>query len=111
MIHKMKLQKGPFGSIKSGLKRVEMRLYDEKRQLVKIGDEIEFTLFDGTDTIFCVVEGIKRFCDFSQLYKNYEKGVLGYTKDQIADPQDMAQYYNSDEIKKYGVVAIEIALK
>lgn len=111
MIHKMKLQKGPFEAIKSGLKRIEMRLFDEKRQLVKVGDEIEFTLFDGTDTIYCIVEELKQFDNFSQLYSHYDKGMLGYAKDQVACPQDMAQYYNNDEIKKYGVVGIEIKLK
>ncbi|MBQ7760543.1 MAG: ASCH domain-containing protein [Clostridia bacterium] len=111
MTHKMKLQTSPFYSIKSGTKTVEMRLYDEKRQLIKVGDEIEFTLFNGTDTIYCVVEGINRFSDFSQLYKHYDKSALGYTDTQVASPSDMSQYYKDEDIKRYGVVAIEIKLK
>ena len=43
MIHKMKLNESPFERIKNGTKTVEIRLYDEKRQQVKIGDKIEFS--------------------------------------------------------------------
>lgn len=42
MLHKMKLQEDPFKRIKNGTKTVEFRLYDEKRQSIQIGDEIEF---------------------------------------------------------------------
>lgn len=111
MIHKMKLQKGPFEAIKGGLKRVEMRLFDEKRQLIKVGDEIEFTLFDGSQCIICLVVGIVRFDNFSELYSYYDKGDLGYKENQMAHPVDMAQYYDDTEIEKYGVVGIEIKLK
>ena len=41
MLHKMKLKLSPFEKIKDGSKTIELRLYDEKRQKVKIGDFIE----------------------------------------------------------------------
>jgi ASC-1-like (ASCH) protein len=43
MKHEMKLNVEPFNKIKSGKKTIELRLNDEKRQLVKIKDLIEFT--------------------------------------------------------------------
>ena len=43
MLHKMKLNESPFEMIKNGTKTIEFRLYDEKRQGVKIGDKIEFS--------------------------------------------------------------------
>ena len=43
MLHKMKLNQEPFEKIKNGTKTIEFRLYDEKRQKVKIGDKIEFS--------------------------------------------------------------------
>ena len=39
----MKLKNEPFVSIKNGLKTIEMRLFDEKRKQIKVGDTIEFT--------------------------------------------------------------------
>ena len=41
--HEMKLHSSPFEMIKSGKKTIELRLYDEKRQLIKEGDIIIFT--------------------------------------------------------------------
>ena len=42
MVYKMKLNESPFEKIKNGIKTVEFRLYDKKRQQIKIGDQIEF---------------------------------------------------------------------
>lgn len=40
MKHEMKLNNGPFERIKNGTKTIELRLNDEKRQLLKIKDLI-----------------------------------------------------------------------
>lgn len=42
MKHTMKLHSSPFNMIKCGEKTYELRLYDEKRQCIKIGDGIVF---------------------------------------------------------------------
>lgn len=42
MIHEMKLLEDPFEQIKSGAKTVEIRLFDEKRKVLRVGDIIEF---------------------------------------------------------------------
>lgn len=47
----MKLQQKPFDSIKTGQKTIEMRLNDEKRRLINIGDEIEFTCVVGGEKV------------------------------------------------------------
>ena len=41
-IHNMKLRSKYFECIKTGTKRIELRLNDEKRSKIKIGDEIIF---------------------------------------------------------------------
>lgn len=47
-IHRMKLNNKPFTMIKNGRKNIELRLYDEKRRKLNIGDEIIFeNLEDG----------------------------------------------------------------
>ena len=43
MLHKMKLNESPFERIKNGTKTIEFRLFDKKRQQIKIGDKIEFS--------------------------------------------------------------------
>ena len=40
--HVMNLTPSPLEKIRSGIKTIELRLYDEKRQAVSIGDTITF---------------------------------------------------------------------
>ena len=44
MIHKMNLWNDSFNKIKDKTKTIEMRLCDEKRSIICIGDIIEFTI-------------------------------------------------------------------
>ena len=106
-MHKMNLQDWPFEAINNGQKTIEMRLYDEKRQKIKIGDIIEF-FNNSNDIIKTQVIGIHRFKNFDELYQNFNKEKLGYKDNETANPNDMAIYYSLDDIKKYGVVGIEI---
>lgn len=41
-IHFMRLQNRYFQYIKTGSKRIELRLYDEKRKQIQLNDVIEF---------------------------------------------------------------------
>ncbi len=46
MLHTMKLNPKPFAQIQQGTKTIEIRLYDEKRRLLKVGDKIVFSCAD-----------------------------------------------------------------
>ncbi len=52
MIHKMKLQSKYFDFMFIGTKRIEIRLNDLKRQIIKIGDIIEFERFSELNESF-----------------------------------------------------------
>lgn len=54
MEHNMGLFEIPFNSIKSGKKTVEVRLYDNKRRKVKLGDTIKFTKVPESDETITV---------------------------------------------------------
>ena len=113
MKHIMKLQASPFGMIKSVKKTIELRLNDEKRQKLKIGDEIEFICTDDADkTVGVRVTNIYHFDNFAQLYKSLPLLKCGYTEDDVcfANPDDMNVYYPPDKQMKYGVIGIEIML-
>ena len=111
MEHKMKLQDGPFKAIKDGLKTIELRLYDEKRKLVKIGDTIEFTNVLNNEKINAQVTNLHLYPSFEELYKHFDKISLGYNEEDVASYKDMELYYSKEEQSKYGVVGIEIKLK
>ena len=110
MKHEMRLQNNPFLKIKQGSKTIEMRLYDEKRKLVKVGDIIEFTNVDTLEKICVKVIKLHLFKNFDELYKNLNKVALGYNGDEVSSSRDMEKYYSKEEEKLYGVVGIEIKL-
>ncbi len=67
----MNLCRKPFDMIVSGEKTIELRLYDEKRQLVKVGDTIVFTDLENPDKkIITEVISVNVFKSFAELYKN-----------------------------------------
>ncbi len=111
MIHKMNLNDKPFNSIKNGFKTIEMRLYDEKRRLINVGDIIEFTNRVTNEKISAKVIKLHLFNNFEELYKQFDKFSLGYKENEIASANDMSIYYSKEEQEKYGVVGIEIKLK
>ena len=110
MKHQMRLNDDPFIKIKSGVKTIEMRLYDEKRRLIKEMDIIEFINRNTDEKIVVQVIKLHIFNNFEELYKHFDKIKLGYDKNDIATPSDMNIYYSDEEQKKYGVVGIEIKL-
>lgn len=110
MKHKMRLHNGPFEKIKNKTKTVELRLYDEKRNLINIGDTIEFENRVTLEKINVKVIDIHVYENFEELYKHFDKISIGYDESEQAISNDMEQYYTKEEQDKYGVVGIEISL-
>lgn len=108
MKYNMKLNNEPYNNICHGNKDIEMRLNDEKRRLINIGDVITFTNNDTLDSFDVKVINLHKYKDFDELYKEFDKIRLGYNKDDMAKPEDMEKYYSKEEIDKYGVIGIEI---
>ena len=129
-IHEMRLRKAPFRAVASGKKTIEMRLFDEKRQAVRVGDYIRFTLEAGTEAVRAesvraengaaeevIVEVVALHVHphfealYAALIPALGKTALGYGEDESADPADMLAYYSPSLIERYGVVGIEIKQK
>ena len=107
-IHKMKLSDGPFEKITSGKKIIESRLYDEKRQLINIGDQIEFARNDKPDEkVITKVKALYRYGTFEDLFSDFPYGYFGVnSKDELI--KEIETFYSKEEQKKYGVVGIKI---
>ena len=112
MKHFMSLAPQPFEKIKTGAKTIELRLYDEKRQKIKVGDEIEFTQTQTGEKLVANVCGMHIFKDFGDLYSSLDLLKCGYDETTVksAKPRDMNEYYSDEAIKKCGAVGIEIKL-
>lgn len=109
MTHCMNLEPSAFLKIANGSKTIELRLNDEKRQKINIGDRIEFHCSDINSVIFAEVIKLHKFSDFEQLYKALPLEKCGYSKDDLktAHYTDMEKYYTKSQIKKYGALGIE----
>ena len=111
MLHKMNLKPQPFDLIYSGRKTIELRLNDEKRQNIKIGDTIVFTnTSDTTAQIYATVKNLYHFSDFAELYRCLPLDRCGYLPEELdsASSDDMNIYYTPEKQAQYGVLGIEI---
>ena len=106
----MKLNPSPFEMIKSGKKTIELRLYDDKRQLIRSGDTIVFTNTSTGEKLEKTVLQLHLYDSFADLYKSLPLLKCGYTEDDVkyADPSDMEKYYSREEQAARGVVGIEL---
>ena len=105
MLHKMKLNKEPFDEMKNGTKTIEFRLYDEKRQKVKIGDKIEFSkLPELNENLVVDVLDLYREENFEKLFKK-----LGVRDEQAKNDSDkMHKIYSPKKERQYGVIGIKV---
>ena len=94
--------------IKGRKKTIELRLYDKKRRIIKIGDTICFTAKAGT--LKASVKALHIFRNFEELYAALPLDNCGYISENVAtaSPEDMLEHYSKEQIEKYGVVGIEI---
>ncbi len=110
MRHRMKLRPRPFHKIREGKKTIELRLYDEKRQKVQVGDLIEFTNLEDRSKIVAQVEAIHRFDSFAEMFRVLPGVAMGFDPNEIPNPEIMLEYYSAEEQALYGVVGIELSL-
>ena len=103
MIYRMKLQNEPFKQIKKGIKKIEIRLNDEKRKIFEINDYIEFTNITTLEIMFVKITNLYHFKNFEDLFNYFDKSTLG-----CGSYEEMYKYYSREEEKKYGVLGIEI---
>ena len=84
MIHEMKLRPEYYNFILNGTKRIEIRLNDEKRQKIQLGDKIKFLKEpDLTESFDAKVVGLLRYQQFYTKEKQKKYGVLGIRIDLI----------------------------
>lgn len=108
MKYEMKLDNEPFKAIKNGTKTLELRLNDEKRKQLIVGDYIEFTNRVTNEKLLVKVIDLFKYNSFEELYKHFNKIEMGYSINEEANPKDMENYYSKEEQEKYGVLGIKI---
>ena len=105
---KVHLHPDVFEIVRMGKKDIEVRVNDEKRRQLKVGDTLVFLKRPNDDEeIRAKVIGLEYYDFFDTLVDNYDMERIylsNYTKDEYLE--EMKRFYTSEEQEKYGVVAI-----
>lgn len=108
--HAMGLHTRPFEAMRAGRMRIEIRLHDEKRRQIAVGDRIVFRrLPDGGEQLTVEVLGLCRYETFADLYREIsleEIDCQGWSMDQLLS--STYEIYTTEQEREYGVLAITI---
>lgn len=112
MEHEMKLQSKYYNFILKGTKRIEIRLFDEKRQKIKIGDTIKFLKEPLLNKSFKVrVVDLFRYNSFEDIINEFDISILAdksMTKEELIPI--LENFYPKEKQKQYGVLGIRFEL-
>lgn len=111
MIFDMKLNSNAMNNIKSGSKKFELRVFDDKRSLLNIGDTIIFhNLGDFDDIISVKIIGLLRYPSFKDFFNDIDFKICGVTPTIDENINRLHNYYSVDEELEYGVIGIKFEL-
>ena len=109
--HEMSLREEPFRKIKSGEKRVELRLFDEKRKIIRVGDRIAFRRIGSEENVLVRVIGLHTYQNFNEVSDDFSDWDTGFEGEKKSLGELMRAYYSDEDVRKYGVLAIRIMLE
>lgn len=110
-IHNMKLQNEYYNYMLKGTKKIELRLYDEKRSQISLNDIIIFTNELTKESFKTKVQAIYLYNNFTNLINDFDISLLSSstkTKEELLTT--LNTFYTSADQEKYGVVGIKIEL-
>lgn len=112
MKHELKLRPEYYNYILNGTKRIELRLNDEKRSKIKIGDTITFKKDpELTESFNCTVTALLNYKSFVDLFNDFPIEMLA---DKSMSKKDLLntlkEFYTPEKQKEYNVLGIKIKL-
>lgn len=106
----MKLNPEPFNKIAKGTKTIELRLYDNKRRAISLGDTIIFIREpERTQQLMARVVGLLHYSSFRDLIYDFPAECFGGS-DSAEVLDGMRKYYSQQDEQRYGVLGIKIEL-
>lgn len=110
--HEMKLQSKFFNFMLNGTKRIEIRLNDEKRQQIKLGDIVIFKEEPTLENSFkAKVIGLLKYNSFKDMFEDFDISILAdksMTKDDLI--KTLEEFYTKEKQHQFGVLGIRIEL-
>lgn len=109
----MRLNDAFFEKMRRGEKTMDIRVYDEKRRRLRLGDTIVFSRASGgSDRIRAEVIGLSTFGSFRELLAAFDHRKFGHDPALSLDERVKMQreHYTEEEEKENGVVGIHVRL-
>ena len=103
----MHLESEIYDLVINNIKDIEIRINDDKRRKLKIGDIITIINRSNNDTIKVKITNLEYFSSFNNCINNYNLNRLyndKITKEELLNL--LYKFYTKDDEEKYGVVAI-----
>lgn len=111
MIHEMELNDKPFRNILLGVKKIELRLYDETTENICIDDFIIFTNATYPDeTIKIKVKGLLRYKTFYEMFKDVDYNICGPAESLEQKLDNIHKIYSIERENAKGVLGISMEL-
>lgn len=113
MTYEMRLNDEPFQKIRDGKKTIELRLFDEKRRKLEVGDYIIFSRVDNVDEkVAAKVKALYCGRSLRELFEDISIEKCGNGKDDSIETvvSGMRKYYSEEDEKRFGVLGIKIEL-
>ena len=109
MVMNFRLDSDIFEIVESGNKDVELRLNDEKRKKLHIGDKLIFSKRpEEKEKIEAYVVGLNYFKNFEDAANHYDMKRIYKDDCSIQELVEITKrFYSDEEVKELGVVAIE----
>lgn len=104
----MKLQAYSFEKIREGQKIIEVRLFDEKRREMGLGDTIEFRKEpEQVEVVQKTVIGLFRYPTFRDLVADFPAQAFGFeTHESLIEA--IYSFYSREQEQQYGVLGIRL---
>ena len=107
----MELQNAYYNYMLKGTKRIELRLYDEKRKNIKIGDIITITNAQKNEEFEVKVVGLLQYSSFKEMFNDFDIEILAdksMTKEELMN--ELEKFYPIEKQKQYNVLGIRVEL-
>ena len=103
----MHLESEIYNLVNNNIKDIEIRINDEKRRKLKIGDIITIINRGNNDTFKVKITNLEYFPSFNDCINNYDLKRLYNDKITKVELLNLLyKFYTKEEENKYGVVAI-----
>lgn len=107
-LHQMKLGREPYEKIINGEKIIESRIFDAKRSIINVGDDIIFSQNeDSSQTMKTKVIALYRYPSFEKLFSDFPSSYFGGDgKESLLE--EIGKFYSEEDQNTYGVIGIKI---